>query len=187
MILERKQCGGKITGKKKTFQKYFFLRISQIILHFSKNYKKRIEMTPLPKIRKVLSWLSALPSDEKTTKWNKMLYKMFPLFVTVGISTCFTSSLIFFCRFVSIDLEVSLYALFQICGNILQYSIYILLIYFRVHFIIYIWIAAQFNMLNAIVVTAFSRQKIQAMFNSLDNIFSACTSYTFEIYYRIKF
>lgn len=104
-------------------------------------------MKPLAILRNVLTWMSVLPTDEHTSKWQRVVLKIIPMLLISGILSSLTSSSVFFWKFVSIDLEVSLYALIQVMG--------------------------QLNMFNIVVVTLLSRHKIQAMFSNLDNIFNA--------------
>lgn len=104
-------------------------------------------MKPLSTSQVVLSWISALTADAKTSKWRRILFKIVPLILIAGNLTGLASSMVFFLRYVSNDLERSLYALFQIDD--------------------------QLRMTNAAVVTFLSRHKLQAMFKNLKNIYNA--------------
>lgn len=105
-------------------------------------------MKPLALHQLVLSWVSIVPSEKPTSKTKRILSKITPLILIAGNLTGLTSSAIFFVRFVSTDLEASLYALFQISG--------------------------QLGMTNAEVVTFFYRHKFHEMFKSLENIHNKC-------------
>lgn len=104
-------------------------------------------MKPLATSQEVLSWISALPADEKTSTCRRILFKIIPLILIAGNLTGLTSSTVFFLRYVLTDLEGSLYALFQIGG--------------------------QLGMTNVAVVTFLSRYKLQAMFENLKDIYDA--------------
>lgn len=101
-------------------------------------------MKPLAGIQMVLSWISVYPVKEETAKWKRFIFKAFPLVLIVGNLTGLASSSVYFFEFFSFDLESSLYALFQIAG--------------------------QLNMTNAIVATFAVRHRIPPMFKSLENI-----------------
>lgn len=75
-------------------------------------------MKPLATHQRVLTWLCICPAENHTSKWKKSLYILlvFALFV-VEVSAV-VSSLVFFLKNVSEDLEESLYALFVIVGDV---------------------------------------------------------------------
>lgn len=107
-----------------------------------------MKMNPLVMNRRVLTWLCVLPLDEVTTRKEKLTYIALSIGVILTIFSGLIGSVIFFLKFVSTDLEESLYALFQI--------------------------SALFSTANAIVVTAFTRHRIPAMFVNLMGIYEEC-------------
>lgn len=104
-------------------------------------------MKPLASIQLIFSWISVYPATNETVAWKKFVFKAFPMVLIAGNLTGLISSSIFFLKFITTDLEGSLYALFQIAG--------------------------QLNMTNAIVTTFVYRHRISAMFKSLADIYVA--------------
>lgn len=102
-------------------------------------------MKPLLMNQRVLTWLCMLPMDEASTKTEKLGCIAFAIGVTLIIYSGFLASLIFFLKFVSSDLEESLYALFQVVG--------------------------MFSTANAIVVAILMRHKIPSIFTNLSKIY----------------
>lgn len=71
-------------------------------------------MRPLKMNRRILAWLGAYSLDETAGTCKKFAYALFT-FIIFLVSVCaLSSSLIFFARNASVNLEDSLYALFQI-------------------------------------------------------------------------
>lgn len=71
-------------------------------------------MLPLPTNQRVLTWLCVRPMDADENQWKKLFYIAFTItFLTIDLTGLF-SSIAFFLINISIDLEESLYALFQI-------------------------------------------------------------------------
>lgn len=80
--------------------------ILKIILEF--------KMKPLATHERVLTWLCIFPAANDTSKWKKSLYILL-VFILFVLEVCaLVSSLIFFLKNVSNNLEESLYSLFQI-------------------------------------------------------------------------
>lgn len=104
-------------------------------------------MKPLAISQWFLSWISVCPVEENMSKWKKVIFKIFPFVIIAGNLTGLTSSTIFFVRYISVDLEGSLYALFQIAG--------------------------QLNMTNAIIITFAFRHRLTTMFENLAKIYTA--------------
>lgn len=77
-------------------------------------------MKPLATNQYMLSWISVLPAEKSTIKWKKVAFKIFPLFLIVSNLAGAVASIAFFVKYITIDLEESLYALFQIAGNHLR-------------------------------------------------------------------
>lgn len=71
-------------------------------------------MLPLPTNQRVLTWLCIRPMNTDENRWKKLFYIMFSItFVSIDLTALFSSIAFFFIN-ISIDLEESLYALFQI-------------------------------------------------------------------------
>lgn len=74
-------------------------------------------MKVLVTTQRVLSWVLICPAEESTNKWWKMVFKTFPVVLLATALTGLVASAAFFVKFISTDLEASLYALYQISGN----------------------------------------------------------------------
>lgn len=74
-------------------------------------------MKPLARTQQFLTWGCVCPPKESTPKWKKKLYITFSAIVLISelwvVSTC----AFLFLSYVSIDLEASLYPLFQMFGH----------------------------------------------------------------------
>lgn len=105
-------------------------------------------MKPLVMNRRVLTWLCVFPLDEVTTRKGKLTCIVFSFGVSLTIFSGLTGSVVFFLKFMSTDLEESLYSLFQI--------------------------AAIFSSANAIVVAFVMRHRIPKMFVNLTRIYEKC-------------
>lgn len=105
-------------------------------------------MASLTTNRRVLTWLCILPANETTGKCEKIMYMTFSATI-IAVEVCITtSSMVYFLKNVSVDLDTSLYALFQMTGS---------------------------TSLIYILVYAFSMQhKIADMFQHLSNICDSC-------------
>lgn len=71
-------------------------------------------MEPLSTTRWVSTWLSMYPAPEDSTEPQKIAYKACGLLVFLGPASFAMATLAFFLKYLSIDLESSLYALFQV-------------------------------------------------------------------------
>lgn len=98
--------------------------------------------------QRVLTWLCVFPLDEVATMKENMTCIAFSIGVILTIFSGMTGSIVFFLKFVSTDLEESLYALFQI--------------------------AALISTINAIVVVILLRHRIPGMFKNLTGIYEEC-------------
>lgn len=77
------------------------------------------ETKPLETCQRVLIWLCVCPSDENTCKWLK-LFHIFATTVTITtVVSGMIASIVYFMEFSSTNAEESLYAMFQIFGNLL--------------------------------------------------------------------
>lgn len=80
---------------------------------------KSLEMTtvaPLPSTRCILTWLAVYPTDKSVGKWKK--FASIVIFaVILMINVCgLVASIAFAVKFISTDLEGSIYASYQITG-----------------------------------------------------------------------
>lgn len=71
-------------------------------------------MKPLVTGQKVLTWLCVWPTNETTSKHQKIAYKSFTLAVIIILSTTISASATFFVTNFQISLEEALYSLFVI-------------------------------------------------------------------------
>lgn len=104
-------------------------------------------MKPLETNKKVLTWLSICPLD-KNANWNQKLVRIAFSFVFIGNQVvAFAGSLTFFLKYVSVDLEQCLYALFQL--------------------------AAEVSVMYMLTIAFVQRYKITALFDNLSKIYDA--------------
>lgn len=73
-------------------------------------------LNPLVTNRRVLTLLCVCPVDKSVSNWKRLCYGIFTLFVITSNLCGFVASSLFFVKFVSSDLEMSLHALLQICA-----------------------------------------------------------------------
>lgn len=108
-------------------------------------------MKPLKTNQQVLTWLGVCRAADTVSIPKKLIYIFAAFFGFSVVFTSLSASVAFFVKFVQIDLEESLYALFQI---------------------------ASFSGLSYIILTAFiMRNKINGIFNRLSHIYDACKLY----------
>lgn len=108
-------------------------------------------MKPLETNQLVLTWFGLSPADKAPTKWQKILYKASTFQLILSILSIFISSLAFFYRFVLIDLEKALYAVYQFVGL--------------------------FSALYLCMVAYLSRPQINSTLNQLSNIYHESKSF----------
>lgn len=72
-------------------------------------------MFPLVSYQRILTCFCIIP-DETSPKWQKLTHLLIAASMVFAIISALIPSVAFFVKFVSIDLEVSLYALFQLLG-----------------------------------------------------------------------
>lgn len=115
-------------------------------LHFSKKIKKKINMKPLGTSQRVLAWFLICP-DENSTKRQKWIHIIFTTYIaTFNFVGVFTGGL-FGLKYIKINLELTLYAVFPTFGLIS--AVYIM------------------------IVASFSRHKINVIFQTLSTIYKA--------------
>lgn len=102
-------------------------------------------MKPLVTTKKFLTWLCICPLDENSNKSKKLFCIAFSVIFIGNQVVAFAGSLTFFLKYVSIDLEVCLYALFQL--------------------------AAEVGVMYMIIVAFIHRFKIAALFENLSKIY----------------
>lgn len=73
-------------------------------------------ITPLPTTRCILTWLAVYPSDKSDKKWKKFASIIICLVIFIANVCGLIASIAFFMKFISIDLEGSIYASYQITG-----------------------------------------------------------------------
>lgn len=78
-------------------------------------------MNPLKTSKQVMTWLCFFPADERTSNWKKLSYLALILVILIAMITIVLGSGSFFVRFLASDLELALYAVFQLssCGPLL--------------------------------------------------------------------
>lgn len=113
----------------------------------SDNNHSPTKMEPLLTNQRVMMWLCMCPANESTSKSKIMIYTGCTFIVVTVTSLCLLFSGSFVVNYLSIDFERSLYAVFQVSGE-----------------------AA---MLNLIFVGFFMRNRINAIFTQLSEIYVA--------------
>lgn len=112
-------------------------------------------MKPLITNQRVFKWLCICPSEKNDSKCQKSLYVMWSAFSVIWIIIGMIVSLSFFLKYVSTDLEASIYAIQQITGSS--------------NFL--------YTFLNAFIF----RHKILTIFTGLADIFEKCKYFNFKI------
>lgn len=107
-------------------------------------------MKPLITNQRVLQWLNVCPADKISNRKEKLKYIAFSLIVVMCIMGFLLSSVVFFVKMVSIDLERSLFGLFQTAGAL--------------------------PVVNIIIGAYILRHRIRTLFTSLSNIYKICKS-----------
>lgn len=102
-------------------------------------------MKPLKTCQRVLMWFCVCPTNEAITKSEKMAHKILTFFLVASIMSIFVSCSIYFWKFVLIDLEEALNAVYQNAGL--------------------------FSALYMFVVVYLSRPQINAIFDDLSEIY----------------
>lgn len=104
-------------------------------------------MKPLVTIERALVWLCLCSPDKATSKWKMLVCAFLGLITFTSTLSDMLASVAFMLKFISIDMEESLYALFQIFG---------------------------FGSITyAIIVTFFQRHRMRDLFRGLSKIYSA--------------
>lgn len=104
-------------------------------------------MEPLATSRRVMTWLCMYPADVNTSKMTRILYAVCTFTSGTLIFLSFVASVAFIVRYLSVDLEGCLYAVFQV--------------------------ASQIAVLNAMIVAVFNQNRIAMIFTKLSHIYAA--------------
>lgn len=73
-------------------------------------------MKPLEFQQQIFTWIYLCSPDEVTSVWKKIIYFILFVIVFLGNFTSGAGALAFIIKYVSVDLENSLYAVFQLCA-----------------------------------------------------------------------
>lgn len=106
------------------------------------------KMTPLKANQRVLMWLCVCPVDETTTIWKKSACVALATLTIIAMISYDLGSLFYFFKFVSADLEKSLYALGQFTPT--------------------------FSVLYSFLIMLYSKDKLNLIFANLSAIYRAC-------------
>lgn len=102
-------------------------------------------MKPLAASQQMLTWFCVLPVSKSTIWWRQLLYIIFTGAIFIGHCCSIVSSVAYFIKFISTDLEEALYALFQIVSSA--------------------------SMAYVMIVTPFLRHNIRTLFENLHEIY----------------
>lgn len=109
---------------------------------------------PLIKYREFLVWYSVYPADENTPKWKKCAHIMSSCLICFIHLIATECSVAYLIKYLSVDLEKSLYAILQI--------------------------VACFSAFYACIVMWLTRQKVTKMFENLSKIYNKCKTFLHE-------
>lgn len=107
-------------------------------------------MKPLATAQRILSWFCIRPFDEPST-WKEIARVIFVVFLPISVFSCEVLSVLFFAKYISTDLNGSIFALLQI--------------------------AIYFGLFYTMVAVAYSRRDLLAIFDSLAKIYDACKNF----------
>lgn len=88
-------------------------------------------MNPFATIRQMLTWAFIYPIEETTNKWKERFYITFGIIIFLSELLVLASCGYLFSNYVSVDLESSLFPLFQLFGHIVAIYGILYLIYVR--------------------------------------------------------
>lgn len=114
-------------------------------------------MKVLATTQQVLTLLCICPIDDSTKKWKKLFYIVFSITVLSILLTQIVASTVFMIKYLSVDLERTLYAVYQIFG----------------------WLPIFYSF----IIALFLRREISALFIGLSGIYNECN--VFELIQRI--
>lgn len=115
--------------------------------------KFEVKMKPVKAIQHYLIWFCMCPADDTTSKSKKRAHIGITSLCLINLTISLISSIVYAVKFVSVDLEKSLYALFQIVAC--QISVYY------------------------VIVGYFSRHQIHTIFTELEKLYCKCKSRNF--------
>lgn len=108
-------------------------------------------MKPLSTCQRIFGYISVIQIEKDTSKSKKVLSKAF-LVGTIGFDLIvMIGSILYFLRFVLIDLETSLSAIFQIAGSL--------------------------GLLNSLIVTFFTGHKLLTIIKNLEKIYKSSKTF----------
>lgn len=119
-----------------------FLRVQKL-----KTISTHANMRPLATAQRIFSWFCIGPFDEPSTG-KEIARVVFVVFLPISVVSCKVSSVLFFFKYISTDLNGSIFALLQI--------------------------AMYFGLIYTMVAVASSRRELLAIFDSLSKIYDAC-------------
>lgn len=105
-------------------------------------------LQPLETTQWMFVWLCVLPYKGPANRWRKLLPRIIISSMILATSCGLTASSAYIMKYITVDLEGSIYALFQICANL--------------------------PLANAVVVTYFMRLKIITLFKRISDIYNMC-------------
>lgn len=117
-------------------------------------------MQPLTTCRRVLTWLGVCPISGNVSKFERFDPIVVSFLIISSVSVALVASMVFFVKFLSVDLEKSLQTLLQIAGAL--------------------------SILYSFIVLYISRNKISAVFDHLKQIFDASKIFFRSIKIRIR-
>lgn len=86
-------------------------------------------MIPLATYQKVLMWQSICPTDENTTKWQKLAYKGFAFMLLISFGSITLAGVIFCAKYFTTDIELALFSIYHIaCYGSLFYVFAIVMV-----------------------------------------------------------
>lgn len=104
-------------------------------------------MEPLVTSRRVMTWLCTHPADAATSKKERILYVVCTLASGTTTFLALLAGVAFIVLYLPVDLEICLYAVFQV--------------------------ASQIAVLNAMIIAVFNQQRIATIFTKLSQIYAA--------------
>lgn len=106
-------------------------------------------MKPLVIDQRVFTWFGVFPLETTPKLSTKLIFSIFVVVISAWSLSSLLSSGTYFFRYMSVDLELSLYALFQLAATLI--------------------------VANAIIIILLSRWKISSVFRNLEMIYEEST------------
>lgn len=83
------------------------------------DFIQRMEMQPLEIYQRAFIWLCVCPSNPNTSKWLKILHQLTTIVSIAVLVIGLFASTVYFMKYSSTNTQESLFALFQVSGNLL--------------------------------------------------------------------